>query len=60
MRISITENLLADRIIRKYGGLTDREMRQQVLDSMDIEGEVSVKAQTVKLKYKSRDGAIIL
>merc|ERR1712093_958820 len=49
---------IADRIIHKCGGLTDREMKAQVLDSMDIERErgITIKAQTVKLKYKSKDG----
>ena len=48
----------ADRIIHKCGGLTEREMKQQVLDSMDIERErgITIKAQTVKLNYKSKDG----
>ena len=52
------KSTIADRIIHKCGGLTDREMKQQVLDSMDIERErgITIKAQTVKLKYKSKDG----
>ena len=52
---------IADRIIQKCGGLTEREMKTQVLDSMDIERErgITIKAQTVKLKYKARDGKII-
>merc|ERR1712093_271221 len=49
---------IADRIIHKCGGLTDREMKAQVLDSMDIERErgITIKAQTVKLNYKAKDG----
>ncbi len=52
------KSTIADRIIHKCGGLTDREMKQQVLDSMDIERErgITIKAQTVKLTYKSKDG----
>ena len=52
------KSTIADRIIHKCGGLTDREMKQQVLDSMDIERErgITIKAQTVKLKYKAKDG----
>ena len=52
------ENRLSDRIIHKCGGLTEREMKQQVLDSMDIERErgITIKAQTVKLDYKAKDG----
>ncbi len=52
------KSTIADRIIHKCGGLTDREMKQQVLDSMDIERErgITIKAQTVKLDYKSKDG----
>jgi len=52
------KSTIADRIIHKCGGLTDREMKAQVLDSMDIERErgITIKAQTVKLKYKSKDG----
>jgi len=52
------KSTLADRIIHKCGGLTDREMKSQVLDSMDIERErgITIKAQTVKLKYKAKDG----
>ena len=50
--------LLPMRIIHKCGGLTDREMKQQVLDSMDIERamRITIKAQTVKLNYKAKDG----
>jgi len=52
------KSTIADRIIHKCGGLTDREMRAQVLDSMDIERErgITIKAQTVKLNYTSKDG----
>ena len=52
------KSTIADRIIHKCGGLTEREMKQQVLDSMDIERErgITIKAQTVKLKYKAKDG----
>ena len=52
------KSTIADRIIHKCGGLTEREMKAQVLDSMDIERErgITIKAQTVKLKYKARDG----
>ena len=48
------KSTIADRIIHKCGGLTDREMKSQVLDSMDIERErgITIKTQTVKLKYK--------
>ena len=52
------KSTIADRIIHKCGGLTEREMKAQVLDSMDIERErgITIKAQTVKLKYKSKNG----
>ena len=52
------KSTIADRIIHKCGGLTDREMSSQVLDSMDIEKErgITIKAQTVRLNYKSKDG----
>tara|TARA_B100001057_G_scaffold49465_1_gene44072 strand:+ start:1635 stop:3443 length:1809 start_codon:yes stop_codon:yes gene_type:complete len=52
------KSTIADRIIQLCGGLTQREMKEQVLDSMDIERErgITIKAQTVKLKYKSKDG----
>ena len=52
------KSTIADRIIHKCGGLTDREMKSQVLDSMDIERErgITIKAQTVRLKYQGDDG----
>ena len=52
------KSTIADRIIQLCGGLTEREMKEQVLDSMDIERErgITIKAQTVKLIYKSKDG----
>lgn len=52
------KSTLADRIIHLCGGLSDREMEQQVLDSMDLERErgITIKAQTAALEYKSRDG----
>ncbi|APC05425.1 elongation factor 4 [Polynucleobacter asymbioticus] len=52
------KSTLADRIIQHCGGLSDREMEAQVLDSMDIERErgITIKAQTAALTYKSRDG----
>ncbi len=54
------KSTLADRIIQLCGGLSDREMEAQVLDSMDIERErgITIKAQTAALTYKARDGQI--
>jgi len=54
------KSTLADRIIHFCGGLSDREMEAQVLDSMDIERErgITIKAQTAALSYKARDGQI--
>ena len=52
------KSTIADRIIQRCGGLSDREMKDQVLDSMDIERErgITIKAQTVKLNYRSKSG----
>ena len=52
------KSTLADRLIQRCGGLTDREMTEQVLDSMDIERErgITIKAQTVRLSYQARNG----
>jgi len=54
------KSTLADRLIQRCGGLADREMEAQVLDSMDIEKErgITIKAQTAALQYKAHDGQI--
>ena len=54
------KSTLADRLIQRCGGLSDREMEEQVLDSMDLEKErgITIKAQTAALRYKARDGQL--
>ncbi|HRP94930.1 MAG TPA: translation elongation factor 4 [Rhodocyclaceae bacterium] len=54
------KSTLADRLIHYCGGLSDREMEQQVLDSMDIERErgITIKAQTAALHYTAKDGQV--
>ena len=56
------KSTLADRIIQLCGGLSEREMEAQVLDSMDLERErgITIKAQTAALQYKARDGKVYL
>ena len=55
------KSTLADRMIQMCGGLSEREMTEQVLDSMDLERErgITIKAQTVRLEYKLITGKII-
>ncbi|HSS13142.1 MAG TPA: GTP-binding protein, partial [Rhizomicrobium sp.] len=54
------KSTLADRLIQVTGGLTSREMKEQVLDSMDIERErgITIKAQTAALQYTARNGQV--
>lgn len=54
------KSTLADRLIQRCGGLSDREMEEQVLDSMDLEKErgITIKAQTAALQYTARDGRV--
>ncbi|MBL8371805.1 MAG: elongation factor 4 [Burkholderiaceae bacterium] len=54
------KSTLADRLIQRCGGLEEREMQAQVLDSMDIEKErgITIKAQTASLQYRARDGGV--
>ncbi len=54
------KSTLADRLIQRCGGLSEREMEEQVLDSMDLEKErgITIKAQTAALRYTARDGRV--